>query len=114
MEALNHHELVLRLPCIDTFPPLSLPNIHFMRKKSNSVSVGRSLEVLASSNDVAITDYLDRPSHRRKKLNQYIRGERVGKGRHGEVYMGQDTLHDHRDVVCGPLTQTLSRLWDSP
>ncbi|KAF5316874.1 hypothetical protein D9611_003978 [Ephemerocybe angulata] len=73
-----------------------------MRKRSASTAtyLGRTLEYDPNPYDIPVTCYLERPSgQRKKKLNQYLREERVGKGRHGEVYLSHDTLHEHRAVA---------------
>ncbi|KAF6760251.1 other/CAMKK/ELM protein kinase [Ephemerocybe angulata] len=67
-----------------------------MRKRSASTAtyLGRTLEYDPNPYDIPVTCYLERT-----KLNQYLREERVGKGRHGEVYLSHDTLHEHRAVA---------------
>ena len=35
----------------------------------------------------------------RRKLNQYIRGEKIGKGKHGDVYICEDEAGGY-DLVC--------------
>ena len=73
-----------------------------MRKKSDQLASSPDLilPVDKIGGGVQFTDRLEKPSHRRKRLNQYLRGDRIGKGRHGEVYLCYDTLHDNREVVC--------------
>lgn len=39
---------------------------------------------------VRTTTTLQDPSNRRHQLNQYIRGEKIGKGKHGDVYICRD------------------------
>ena len=73
-----------------------------MRKKSDQLASSPDLilPVDKIGGGVQFTDRLEKPSHRRKRLNQYLRGDRIGKGRHGEVYLCYDTLHDNGEVVC--------------
>lgn len=71
-----------------------------MRKKSDLLASSPDLILDEVDGGVQFTDRLDKPSHRRKRLNQYLRGSRIGKGRHGEVYLCYDTLQDNREVVC--------------
>ena len=39
---------------------------------------------------VRTTTTLQDPLNRRYKLNQYVRGEKIGKGKHGDVYLCKD------------------------
>ena len=36
---------------------------------------------------------------RRRKVNQYLRGDRIGKGQHGEVFLCRDEVASGREVV---------------
>lgn len=72
-----------------------------MRKRSASTATGRSLDVTVGcspARNVPMTCYLDKSSHRKRRLNQYLKGDRIGKGRHGEVFICRDTDHDHEVV----------------
>ena len=42
-----------------------------------------------------------RTSERRKWINQYSRGERIGKGKHGDVFLCEDQENGGRQVVSG-------------
>jgi hypothetical protein len=42
-----------------------------------------------------------RASDRRKWINQYSRGERIGKGKHGDVFLCEDQQNGGRQVVSG-------------
>ena len=48
---------------------------------------------------VRTTTALEDPSNRHRKLNQYIRGEKIGKGKHGDVYICEDEA-GRRGLVC--------------
>ncbi|EFI28144.1 other/CAMKK/ELM protein kinase [Coprinopsis cinerea okayama7 len=51
---------------------------------------------LETTQPLIFTTRLHTRSSRRKKLNQYVKCERIGKGRHGEVYLCRD---GHREVA---------------
>ena len=48
---------------------------------------------------VRTTTILEDPSNCRRKLNQYICGQKVGKGKHGDVYICQDEAGGPK-LVC--------------
>jgi len=79
-----------------------------MRKKLvSTVDFTRSLECLDDS--IPTTTRLEKAqSTRTKRVNQYRRGPRIGKGRHGEVFLAQDTLNGGRLVVRHPAIQLAS------
>lgn len=48
---------------------------------------------------VRTTAILEDHSNRRRKLNQYTCGEKIGKGKHGDVYICQDEAGGYK-MVC--------------
>ena len=48
---------------------------------------------------VRTTTILQDTSNRRHKLNQYICGEKIGKGKHGDVYLCKDEDSGY-ELVC--------------
>jgi [calcium/calmodulin-dependent protein kinase] kinase len=65
-------------------------------------SYDEDLILLFDPQDPVITTTLQDPPNRRYKLNQYIRGEKIGKGKHGDVYLCKDEAGGH-DLVCSSL-----------
>ena len=41
-------------------------------------------------------------NHRRKRIKQYIRGDQIGKGKYGVVFLCEDQENDDRQMVSNP------------
>jgi hypothetical protein len=50
------------------------------------------------SESARLTSYLTSEGQRRK-INQYLRGDRIGKGQHGEVFLCKDEDAGGRELV---------------
>ncbi|TFK20774.1 kinase-like protein [Coprinopsis marcescibilis] len=48
---------------------------------------------------IIFTNQLETTSTRKRRINQYLRGDKIGKGRHGEVYLCQDSQSNNREVA---------------
>ena len=59
------------------------------------------------SDPVRLTSYLSLEGQRRRKVNQYLRGDRIGKGQHGEVFLCTDEDMNGREMVCKSFLQKL-------
>ena len=54
----------------------------------------------AHSDPVRLTSYLTLEGQaRRRRINQYLRGDRIGKGQHGEVFLCTDEDGNRREMV---------------
>lgn len=59
---------------------------------------------------VRITSHLT--TNHRRRVNQFIRGGKVGKGQHGEVFLCTDENNDGRQVVSNFIAVYIHKSYD--